>query len=204
MAISWCAFSEGLLTVLQMVSTDWAPVLKWTDIVSRGPVKVKPYLSKWGNPHEAVSYWQVLCVTLNEPTLNSRIAPKAKAILQPCVAEGIIHGTVIFSMQRMYKTFFPPRNISEFLLEICREMLVGLHVKHPLHLCRVQCSLSGGCEEFRFPGYSAVYSVESLLASCFKMVSCVAYSLSLKVGRHIPPKCRQTFKWQHHVISQKT
>jgi hypothetical protein len=42
----------------------------------------------------------------------------------------------------------------------------------------------------------------SLLATCFTLVSCLAYSWTLKMEVIVPPKCRLTFNELHGVISR--
>jgi hypothetical protein len=45
-------------------------------------------------------------------------------------------------------------------------------------------------------------SISALHATCFKLVSSLAYSSTLKMERHIPPKCRLTFNGLYGVIPQ--
>jgi hypothetical protein len=42
------------------------------------------------------------------------------------------------------------------------------------------------------------------LLTAFTLASCTAYSSTLKMERHVPPKLRLTFNELHGVISQRT
>jgi hypothetical protein len=50
-------------------------------------------------------------------------------------------------------------------------------------LCRILGSHTGGYDELHLAGYIAMHSAECLppLATCFMLVSCLAYSLTLKM-----------------------
>jgi hypothetical protein len=42
-----------------------------------------------------------------------------------------------------------------------------------------------------------------MVAAYFMLVSCLAYSSTLKLERHVPPKRRMTFNGLRGVVSQK-
>jgi hypothetical protein len=50
---------------------------------------------------------------------------------------------------------------------------------------------------------SAPSAALAMLAACVMLVSCLAYSLTLKVKQHISLKCCLTVTGLHGVISQK-
>jgi hypothetical protein len=52
-------------------------------------------------------------------------------------------------------------------------------------------------------GYFTTSFKFAVFATCFTMVSCLVYSLTIKIESHVPPKRRLTFSAQHGVIFQQ-
>jgi hypothetical protein len=84
------------------------------------------------------------------------------------------------------------------------------HTNYPDHC--IWGSHSSCYEKFYLRGYNAIYSGESqhmfqrnvsLLAACFMLVSCLNYSLTLKVKAICSSETLMTFTGLHGIISQQ-